>query len=162
MSVFVSSFFLESSLHMIPEIVQTFCKLVFKPWDEWNWEKSTVTRAWNRWAKLLLSPAVLSWLWRCLTTVYFSKQGFKSIVGESRLSLVPGPLGWAFASVASERLGLSCWRQWRTCSRGDNMTQKISGPHLWFVTTLETLLGWLITWTLMSLTVVRPPKEFCQ
>lgn len=100
---------------------------------------------------------------RCLTMVWFSKQGFKSVVGESRLYLSPWPLGWVFASLASKKQGLSCWRQWRqlrTCSRGDSMTQKISRHHLWFVTTIKSFLGWLTTWILVRLTTVRPPKEF--
>lgn len=81
-----------------------------------------------------------SWLWRCLMMVYFSKQGFRSTAGESRLYWIPGLLAMSFCKCGFWEEGLlGTVEHLRTCSRGDTMTQ-ISGPQLWFVTTMETLL----------------------
>lgn len=92
------------------------------------------SQEWNRWAKLLLPP-VQSGLWRCLMMVYFSKQGFRSTSGESRLYWIPGLLPWAFASVASERKGFSCWRQGNSWGLVPEVTiwHRFQGPNsrLW-------------------------------
>lgn len=116
------------------------------------------------WEKLLLFPSVLFWLQRCVRTMYFSKQEFKSIACRIFPIFSLMTTGRNLSKCGIWEVGYFLPETWVSSGFTPKVTmiQNISDHHLWCVTTIGTSFWRSITRNLMRLTIVNPSKTVYQ